>query len=78
MAVLFYTLTVGRPMLEFENMKPLLIFLGCPKLPRTHWSNNGGWRMAEHMDRWAFLQPTCSRHEIHVLIACSMLDHAEC
>jgi hypothetical protein len=56
----FHTLTTGRPMLEFENLKPLLVFLGCPKLARTHWSDNGGWGMAEHMDRWAFLQPTCS------------------
>jgi hypothetical protein len=36
MVVFFHTLTTGRPMLEFENLKPLLVFLGCLKLARTH------------------------------------------
>jgi hypothetical protein len=51
MAVIYHTLDQGRPMLEYESMKPLLQFLETPKLGLWHWSDNGGWLMAEHMSR---------------------------
>jgi hypothetical protein len=36
-------------MLEYEGLKPLLQFLGTPKLPLKHWSDNSSWCMAGHM-----------------------------
>jgi hypothetical protein len=45
--VLFYLLSHGRPMTEYEGMRALLENLGVPKLPKKHWSDNSGWEMAE-------------------------------
>jgi hypothetical protein len=42
MAVIFYLLQQGRPMLEYEAIFPLLWFLQTPKLPLRHWSDNSG------------------------------------
>jgi hypothetical protein len=42
MAIVFYLLSFGWPMLKYEHMRGLLEQLGCPKLPIKHWSNMSG------------------------------------
>jgi hypothetical protein len=42
MGVIFHLLQHGRPMLEYEAIKPILQFLECPKIPLRHWSDNSG------------------------------------
>jgi hypothetical protein len=39
-------------MLEYEILRQLLQFLECPKLPLRHWSDNSGWTMADHINRY--------------------------
>jgi hypothetical protein len=49
MELIFYLLDRGLPMLEYEASKELLRFLGVPKLPLRHWSDNSVWDMATYM-----------------------------
>jgi hypothetical protein len=55
MGIIFYLLQHRRPMLEYEAIKPLLQFLECPKIPLRHWSDNSGWTLAGHMERYCSL-----------------------
>lgn len=48
-ATLFQILHNGRPLVEFESRFELYDFLQMPNNPRKHWSDNGGWDMAECM-----------------------------
>jgi hypothetical protein len=50
-AVIFYLLSFGRPMVEYKHMRGLLNHLEVPKLPFKHWSNNSGWELAESLYR---------------------------
>lgn len=50
MGVIYHILERGLPMLEYEASKELLGFLGVPKMPQGHWSDNSGWVIAEFMN----------------------------
>jgi hypothetical protein len=50
MAVIFHCLSQGLPMVEYEASRELLQFLGVPKMPQRHWSDNSSWDMARHMN----------------------------
>jgi hypothetical protein len=50
MGTIFHLLAEGRPMTTFEGMRSLLQFLGCPRIPTRHWSDNSRWSMAQHME----------------------------
>ena len=50
-ATLFQVLSVGRPMLKYENRFALYKFLKLPNLPTTHWYDSSGWILAEYMYR---------------------------
>ena len=41
--VIFHLLHMGRPMIEYEVIKPLLGILGDEKLAQQHWRDNLGW-----------------------------------
>jgi hypothetical protein len=50
MGTIFHLLAEGRPMIAFEGMRSLLQFLGCPRIPTRHRSDNSGWSMVQHME----------------------------
>jgi hypothetical protein len=67
-AVIFHLLDMGQPMLDYKGIKPLLQFLGVPKMPQRHWSDNFGWDMAMHMNKHVFT------NLLHAyLISCMMI-----
>jgi hypothetical protein len=49
MGIIFHLLTTGRPMVDYTAMRPLLQFIGVPKLAKRHWSDSVGWMLAECM-----------------------------
>jgi hypothetical protein len=46
-ATVLHTLQEGRPMLEYEALRPLFTFLGVPHMSMNHWSDSSGWELAE-------------------------------
>ena len=38
-------------MVDYSTMRPLVQFLGVPKLGKHHWSDGAGWMLAECMFR---------------------------
>jgi hypothetical protein len=51
MGMIFHLLTTCRPMVDFSAIRPMLQFLGVPKLAKRHWSDGAGWVLAECMFR---------------------------
>jgi hypothetical protein len=51
MGVIFHLLSTGRPMMDYSAIRPMLQFLGVPKLAKRHWSDGVGWMLAECMFR---------------------------
>jgi hypothetical protein len=49
MGIIFHLLTIGRPMVDFTALRPVLQFLSVPKLAKRHWSDSAGWMLAECM-----------------------------
>jgi hypothetical protein len=47
--LLFWILSQGRPMSDFEDSRELFQQLQVPDCPRKHWSAFAGWDMAESM-----------------------------
>lgn len=43
----FYLLRFGYPMTKYETMKGVLEHVGLQKVPKKHWLDNVGWKMAE-------------------------------
>jgi hypothetical protein len=48
-AIVFHLLQNGRPMLEYESLKELFMFLKMPNLSKKHWGDNSGWLIAEYL-----------------------------
>ena len=46
---IFHLLQMGRPMLEYEAIRPLLGVLGVEKQAQLHWSDTSGWNLVDHM-----------------------------
>jgi hypothetical protein len=46
-ATVLHTLQEGRPMLEYQALRPLFTFLGVPHMSRNHWSDSSSWELAE-------------------------------
>jgi hypothetical protein len=51
MGVIFHLLSTGRPMVDYSGIRPMLQFLGVPKLTKRHWSDGAGWMLADCMFR---------------------------
>jgi hypothetical protein len=49
--IIFHLLTIGRSMVDFTALRPVLQFLSTPKLAKQHWSDSAGWMLAECMFR---------------------------
>jgi hypothetical protein len=47
MGVIFHLLSTGRPMMDYSAIRPMLQFLGVPKLAKRHWNDGAGWMLAE-------------------------------
>jgi hypothetical protein len=47
--LLFWILSQGRPMSDFEASRELLLQLSVPYCPKKHWSPSSGWEMADSM-----------------------------
>jgi hypothetical protein len=47
--LLFWILTQGRPMTDYEACRELFMQLSVPNCPRKHWSASSGWEMADSM-----------------------------
>jgi hypothetical protein len=47
--LLFWILSQGRPMSDFEACRELFMQLSVPHCPRKHWSASSGWDMADSM-----------------------------
>jgi hypothetical protein len=47
--LLFWILSQGKPMSDFEACRELFMQLSVPHCPRKHWSASSGWDMADNM-----------------------------
>jgi hypothetical protein len=45
--IIFWLLTHGRPMNNYEAVQELMAQLGVPECPQRHWSVGAGWEMAD-------------------------------
>jgi hypothetical protein len=50
-AIVFHLLQNGRPMLEYESLKELFMFLKMPNFSKKHWGDNYGWLIAEYLHK---------------------------
>jgi hypothetical protein len=46
---IFSLLSKGKPMIDYEDFKPLFEFLKLRSIPKKHWTNGVGWEMSEHI-----------------------------
>jgi hypothetical protein len=44
--VVFYLLREGCPLMDYESFKDLFYFFKVKNMPKKHWFNNLGWKMA--------------------------------
>jgi hypothetical protein len=47
--LLFWILSQGHPMSDFEASRELFLQLSVPNCPKKHWSASSGWEMADSM-----------------------------
>jgi hypothetical protein len=58
-------LSLGRPIIDFENLEGFFSFLKVPNTSRMHWFNSLGWGMAQARGGFASHQDNGTKCHIY-------------
>jgi hypothetical protein len=61
--LIFHLFSQGKPIMEYEEMQSLFVFLKVLNNPFKHWSDYVGWEIVESLHHIVLIAIKCQRHE---------------